>query len=65
MLLEAVDAQPGIDEGRDDLAEAVIPAVLLVLAAEVGGRIGIRPVDIEDERVTVLPVGVLQPQLPG
>lgn len=28
MLLESLDPQAGLDEGRDDLAEAVVPAVL-------------------------------------
>ena len=32
MLLERLDPQAGIDECGDDLAKAVIPAVLLLLA---------------------------------
>ena len=62
MLLERLDPQAGVDEGRDDLAEAVVPAVLLLLA-DVGGRVGVGALDVEDQRVAVLPVGVSEPQL--
>ena len=41
MLDERLDPQPGVDQGGDDLAEAVVPAVLGLLA-DIGRRVGVR-----------------------
>ena len=64
VLLERLDPQAGVDERRDDLAEAVVPAVFLLLA-DVGGRVGVGALDVEDQRVAMLPVRVREPQLAG
>ena len=44
VLDERLDPQPGVDEGGDDLAEAVVPAVL-GLVADVGVRVRVRAFD--------------------
>ena len=64
MLDQLVDPQPGVDEGGDDLAEAVVPAVL-GLVADVGVRVGVRALDGEGQRLAMLPVRVGQAELAG
>ena len=44
-----------------DLDEA--ERLAAVLAPEVGARVGRRAVDVEDQRIAVLPIGVLETQL--
>ena len=62
VLAERVDPQAGLDERGHDLAEAVVPAVLLG-HGDRGVRIGIRADVVEGERRPVLPVRVDEPQL--
>ena len=62
VLDERLDPQAGVDQRGDDLAEAVVPAVLGLLA-DVRVRVGVRALDLEDQRLRVLPVRVAQAQL--
>ena len=62
MLDEHVDPEAGVYEGGEDLAQSVVPGVL-GLVADLGVRVGIRPVDGEHERLAVLPVRIHQPKL--
>ena len=64
VLVERLDAQARVDERGDDLAEAVVPAVLRLLA-DVGRRVGVRALDLEHERLAVLPVRIGEAQLTG
>ena len=64
MLDERLDPQPGVDQRGDDLAEAVVPAVL-GLVADVGVRVGVRALDREGQRLVVLPVRVGEAELAG
>ena len=56
--------RPASISADHDLAQAVIPAVLGLLA-DVGVRVGIRALDLEDQRLRMLPVRVAQPELAG
>ena len=50
MLDERLDPQPGVDQRGHDLAEAVVPAVLGLLA-DIGRRVGVRALDREGQRL--------------
>ena len=47
VLHERLDAQPGVDERGDDLAQAVVPAVLDDALADVRGRVRVGAGDLE------------------
>ena len=57
VLDERLDPQPGVDQRGHDLAEAVVPAVLGLLA-DVGRRVRVRALDREGQRLVVLPVRI-------
>ena len=64
MLDERLDPQPGVDQRGHDLAEAVVPAVLGLLA-DIGRRVGVRALHREGQRLVVLPVRVAEAELAG